>query len=117
MMPNDLDQRESGYVGQIASLLQQHGYQPVNGGYADYQLNFTIETGPVNADATLTLHQGPRIVAQAKGRDGGPRIIFDRSGVVRNAVDRCLPQFASQLPQPMPSYGPPPQYGYGPMVR
>jgi hypothetical protein len=96
-MPADLDQREAAYMGEIASVLQRRGYQPVNGGYALYRLDFSIETGPVNADATLTLTQGPRVIAEATGRDGGPRIIFDREGVVRSAMTRCLEQFEPQL--------------------
>ena len=115
-MPRNLDQREAGYLGMIGGMLEQNGYQPVNGGYADYELDFTIETGPVNADATLTLRQGPRIINQATGRDGGPRIIIDRNGVVRNAVDRCLNEFAPRLPRPSAPqpYTPPSGYGYGP---
>jgi hypothetical protein len=99
-MPTDVDEREAGYLGQIANVLRRNGYEPVGGGYADHRLTFTIETGPVNADATLVLDQRGRVVAQATGREGGPRIIFDRSGVVRVAVDRCLANFEPQLRGP-----------------
>ena len=84
-------------------------------GHAEYQLVFTIETGPINADATISLSHGGRVVAQAAGRDGGPRIILRRAEVVATAVQRALEQFDSQLarmdhgPQP---YGHPSQ-GYG----
>ena len=97
LMPIDLDEREVQYVGQIASILQRNGYQPVDRGPAEYKIEFTIETGPVNADATLRLLGRSGIVAEATGRDGGPRIIFDRNGVARNAANRCFDQFEPQL--------------------
>ncbi|MBL9113390.1 MAG: hypothetical protein JNJ83_00170 [Verrucomicrobiaceae bacterium] len=97
LMPNDLDEREVQYLGQIASILQRNGYQPANRGPAEYKLEFSIETGPVNADATLRLMSRSGIVAEATGRDGGPRIIFDRNGVARNAANRCFDEFEPQL--------------------
>ena len=104
LMPRNLDQREAGYLGRIATLLEQNGLRPVDGGFAEFQLDFSIETGPVNADAVLVMRDGPRVMAQAKGRDGGPRIILNRSGVVDNAVNACLSDFSAQLRRGQPSY-------------
>jgi hypothetical protein len=105
LLPYELDERETGYMRQITGMLRENGYQTVRGGYADYQLDFSIETGPVNADANLVLREGNRTVAQGFGRDGGPRIILNRNQVVRNAVDRCLAEFEPQLQNARRSYG------------
>jgi hypothetical protein len=105
LLPYELDEREASYMRQITGMLNQYGYNPVRGGYADYELDFSIETGPINADANLTLREGHRTVAQGFGRDGGPRIILNRNQVVRNAVERCLAEFEPQLRSARRSYG------------
>lgn len=115
LMPVPRNDYEARHLPQVFRALERHGYNPVSYGYPDLRLQFTIETGPVNADATITLLRGSRIIARAFGRDGGPRIIMDRSGVVLVAVDRALRDLDVQLGNAGPGWGEP--VPYGPMPR
>lgn len=93
------NEREATHLPGVVGALQRNGFTPLRQGHAEYQLVFTIETGPINADATISLSQAGRVVAEARGRDGGPRIILNRSAVVATAVQHALEQFDSQLVQ------------------
>jgi hypothetical protein len=93
------NEREATHLPGVVGALQRNGFTPIRHGHAEYQLVFTIETGPINADATISLSQAGRVVAQARGRDGGPRIILNRSAVVATAVQRALEQFDNELVQ------------------
>ena len=111
LMPMARNDYEARHLPQVARVLERHGYNPVSYGYPDLRLQFTIETGPVNADATITLLRGSRVIARAFGRDGGPRIIVDRSGVVASAMDRALRDLDVQLDRSGPGWGGPMPYG------
>lgn len=111
-IPQPRNSYESTHLQQVVNLLRRNGFDPVPYA-ASHRLYFTIETGPVNADATIRLYREGRTVVDAFGRDGGPMIIVDRSRVVRNAVDKALVEFEGQLrrqgsdwsyPTPYPSY-------------
>jgi hypothetical protein len=108
--PNN--EREATHLPQVVETLQRNGFTPVRRGYAQYEVGLLIETGPVNADATITLSQSGSVMAQARGRDGGTRIILNRSGVVANAVQKALQEFEPQLSHLQGNgYGHPQHYG------
>lgn len=109
-MPRPTNSYESTHLQQVVNVLRRYGYEPVNYG-ANHRLTFSIETGPVNADATIRLEREGRTIVDAFGRDGGPRIILDRAGVVRTAMDRALAQFDDQLRRVPPDWGRPTPYG------
>jgi hypothetical protein len=108
-IPQPQNNYESAHLQQVVNVLRQSGFDPVPYS-ANHRLYFTIETGPVNADATIRLYREGQVVVDAFGRDGGPLIIVDRARVVRNAVDRALAEFDSQLRR-LPDWSRPTPYG------
>ena len=76
-------------VPDAEELLERAGYEISHGRRADYELELDLDAGPVNAIVKMTLLERGRTVAEAEGKAGGPRMIFDRSGVIRDAFDRC----------------------------
>jgi len=95
-VPRPGNSYEATHLQQVVNVLRRNGYDPVSYG-ATHRLTFSIETGPVNADTIIRLDREGRTLVDAFGRDGGPRIIVDRAGVVRSSVDRALQEFDSQL--------------------
>jgi hypothetical protein len=81
----------------VASVLEDHGYQPVSAGGHRYTLDFEIEEGPINVDSTITLSKDGQVLARGWGRDGGPRKIFQHGEVVRRAFAQSLDDFSAQL--------------------
>jgi hypothetical protein len=115
-MPLDLNRNEQGLIGEVERVLEQNGLRPTDRREVEYQLAFSVEDGPVNADVTLDLYQGRNRVAHAYARVGGPRIVFQRQRVIREAFDKALQQFESQLPRTggyQDSYREPGQYQGG----
>jgi hypothetical protein len=101
-MPVEANANEQNLMVEVEQVLEAHGLRPTDRTGVDYQLVFSVEDGPVNADVTLELFQGRNRVAYAYARVGGPRIVFQRQRVIREAFDKALPQFASQLPRTTP---------------
>ena len=98
-MPVDLNANARNLIGDVEQTLEQSGLRPTDREGAEYQLAFSVEDGPVNADVTLDLYQGRNRVAHAYARVGGPRIVFQRQRVIREAFDKALQQFEAQLPR------------------
>ena len=96
-MPYDLNERELQYIRDVTGVLEANGYRPTRGGNAEYNLDFSIEEGPINTDTTITLSERGSTIAEGAGRDGGPQSIFDRASVVRRSFDRALREFSGQL--------------------
>ena len=99
-MPVNLNREEQNLIGDVEQALEEGGLRPTDRAGAEYQLAFSVESGPVNAEVTLDLYQGRARVAQASARAGGPRILFKRQQVIREAFDKALRDFESQLPGP-----------------
>lgn len=98
-MPVDLNRNEQNLIGDVENMLEQGGLRPTDRAGAEYQLTFSVEDGPVNADVTLDLFQGRDRIAHAFARVGGPRIIFQRQRVIRESFDKALREFEAQLPR------------------
>lgn len=98
-MPVNLNANEQNLIGDVEQSLEQNGLRPTDRSGADYQLEFSVEDGPVNADVTLDLFQGRNRIAHAYARVGGPRIVFQRQRVIREAFDKAMRQFEPQLPR------------------
>ena len=98
-MPVSLNQEEQNLIGDVEQALEDGGLRPTDRAGAEYQLAFSVEDGPVNADVTLDLYQGRNRVAHAFARVGGPRILFKRQKVIREAFDQALREFEAQLPR------------------
>ncbi len=98
-MPSQLDRDEQNLIGDVENVLEQNNLRPTDRTGAEYQLAFNVEHGPVNADVTLDLYQGRDRIAHAFARVGGPRILFKRQQVIREAFDKAIRQFEAQLPR------------------
>ncbi len=101
-MPMEANANEQNLMGDVEQVLEAHGLRPTDRTGVDYQLAFSVEDGPVNADVTLELYQGRNRVAHAYARVGGPRIVFQRQRVIREAFDQALRHFENQLPRTSP---------------
>ena len=97
LMPTGLSQNEARYLPDIEDVLIRSGYRPTRDRSAEYQLEFEIDDGPINADTHLTLSREGSEVARAYARVGGPRIIVQRQEFIRQSFDKCLRDFDSQL--------------------
>lgn len=97
-MPMETNANEQNLMDDVEQVLEARGLRPTERTGVDYQLAFSVEDGPVNADVTLELYQGRNRVAHAYARVGGPRILFQRQRVIREAFDKALQQFENQLP-------------------
>lgn len=82
---------------EIEDTLIRAGYRPTRDRSAEYQLEFDVDDGPVNADTHLTLSREGSEVARSYARVGGPRIILHRQEFIRQSFDKCLRDFESQL--------------------
>lgn len=96
-LPYEIGVRERQYLPDIADMLEEYNFHPVQYGGAPYKLDFTIDDGPINADTTITLYKHGQVLVRAQGRDGGPKMVFDRPGVIRRSFQRCLADFEDQL--------------------
>ena len=98
-MPVDLNRNEQNLIGDVENTLEQGGLRPTDRPGAEYQLAFSVEDGPVNADVTLELFRGRGRIAHAFARVGGPRIIFQHQQVIRESFVKALREFEAQLPR------------------
>ncbi len=97
LIPSGLSQDEVRFMPEIEDALIRAGYRPTRDRSAEYQLDFDVDDGPVNADTHLVLsHEGSE-VARSYARVGGPRIILHRQEFIRQSFDKCLRDFESQL--------------------
>jgi hypothetical protein len=62
------NEREATHLPAVVGALQRNSFTPIRQGHAEYQLVFTIESGPNNVDATISLSQAGRVVAGARWR-------------------------------------------------
>jgi hypothetical protein len=98
-MPYQLDQKEQSLIGEVERALENNGLRPTDRPGVEYELTFSVEEGPVNTDVTIDLLQGRARVARGYARAGGALKVFQRREVLRQAFDRALQQFESQLPR------------------
>jgi hypothetical protein len=107
-IPRDLDETERRYVYEVERVLTRAGYRIASGRSAEYELDFRIESGPINTDTYLRLlHEGREIVS-AYARSSG---VLARQQTVRNSFEKCLYEFESQVPGARPSHEPSPEPG------
>lgn len=97
LIPSELSQNEVRFMPEIEDTLIRAGYRPTRDRSAEYQLEFDVDDGPVNADTHLTLSREGSEVARSYARVGGPRIILHRQEFIRQSFDKCLRDFESQL--------------------
>ena len=95
-MPAELSERERLFVPDLESTLRNQGFVPVRSGAGDMQLEFVMESGPINTDTRIILMEGSRTVAQGNGRASGLPLI-GRSKVAENSFDRAHKQFEQEL--------------------
>lgn len=99
LMPEDLSADERRLAPYVEDVLRRAGFRPVYGGDAEYELDFKVDDGPVNADVHLTLLRRGGAVAKSYARTGGPGIVFRREEMIRESFDKCLSDFDRQLPR------------------
>lgn len=99
MMPEDLSADERRLIPYVEDVLRRAGFRPVYDGGAEYELEFKVDDGPVNADVHLSLLRRGGPVAKAYARTGGPSIVFRRQEMIRESFDKCLRDFDGQLPR------------------
>jgi hypothetical protein len=99
-MPPNLDETERDLLPDIEDVLVDAGYRTTFSGGAEYELDFVVESGPINTDVRIRLFRGRQEIAGAYSRSGGARSIFRRGEVVREAFGNCLDEFESRLPRP-----------------
>jgi len=99
-LPEDLNNTERRLLGAVVDVLEDAGYQITRGSSAEYELEFEIDDGPVNADVYITLLRDGDTLVKSYARTGGPRIIIDRDGVIRDSFEKSLSDFERRLPSP-----------------
>jgi hypothetical protein len=95
-MPASLSERERLFVPDLEAALRNQGLVPVRSGAGDMQLEFVVETGPINTDTRIALLEGSRTVAQGEGRASGLPLV-GRSKVAEKSFDRAFRQFEADL--------------------
>ncbi|CAN5836241.1 hypothetical protein BH11VER1_BH11VER1_05240 [soil metagenome] len=99
MMPEKLSDNERRLIPYVEDVLRRAGFRPVYGGGAEYELKFTVDDGPVNADVHLTLLRRGGELIKSYARTGGPSIVFRRQEMISESFDKCLRDFDRQLPR------------------
>jgi hypothetical protein len=99
MMPEKLSADERRLLPYVEDVLRRAGFRPVYGGGAEYELEFVVDDGPVNADVHLTLLRRGGAVVKSYARTGGPSIVFRRQEMISESFDKCLRDFDRQLPR------------------
>lgn len=94
-IPHYRDGYEARYLSTVESTLLRAGYQLSRSRSAEYELDFRIESGPVNTDTYLTLLRDRREIVKAYARGSG---LFKRDQVIRQSFDKCLLEFENRLP-------------------
>ncbi len=98
-MPTDLDSQEEAFIDDVADVLGDAGYRPTVSRSAEYQLEFSVEPGPVNVDVHIELHRNGDEVVKTFARSGGLTTMFKKQRVIRSAFDKALADFQARLPQ------------------
>jgi hypothetical protein len=111
-LPGNLDQTEQRLRPEIENVFEEAGYRVTQGRETDYDFDFSVEAGAVNADVTMMLFRGRREIVRAYARSGGARMLFRRSQVIRDAFEKCLGQFEARLSQANRYDSPPRRGGY-----
>jgi hypothetical protein len=88
---------ERQYMPEVADTLEDYDFRAVNTPGERYSLDFLIEEGPINVDSTITLYKDGRIIAQARGRDGGVKKALQPAKYIQRAYERSLEDFEDQL--------------------
>ena len=95
--PHSVHERR--YSSLASDYFEQAGYIVSNGGRGEYELEFTLDDGPINAVVNMTLIKRGRTLAEVEGKAGGPRMLFDREGIIREAFEDAFRQLDSDLPR------------------
>ncbi len=95
-MPEKLSDRERSFVPEIASALRSKGLIPVKHGKGDFQLDFTMSSGPINIQTYIALLEDEAVLFSANGRSGGVPLI-GRENVARKSFDEAFAEFQSGL--------------------
>lgn len=82
---------------EVADLLEDYDFRAVNTAGERYSLDFRIDEGPINVDSTITLYKDGRIIAQARGRDGGLKKALQPANYIQRAYERSMEDFEAQL--------------------
>lgn len=102
------DRNSERIVPGARDLMERAGYIVTRDRMADCELNVALDDGPVNAVVDMSFARAGRVLASAQGRSGGPRMIFNRQGVIQDAFDECARKLQPNIP---PARGG--SYGYG----
>lgn len=97
LVPQGLSAAERELLPEVEDALADAGFRVTHRAPADYQLDFEVDDGPVNADVHLRLARHDEEVAHAYVRVGGPRILVRRREVIRESFEKCLAQFTNQI--------------------
>jgi hypothetical protein len=97
-LPTRLNANEQRLLPEVEDTLTNAGYRTTRSQAADYDLRFSVEDGPINADTTITLMQEGDTIARGYARVGGPQIILARQKTVNQSFGQALDQFENQLP-------------------
>ena len=95
-MPDDLSDNESRLIGAVENVLEDAGYRTTRS-RGEFELEFKVDDGPINADVYLTLTRDGSTVAKAYSRVSGP-MLFKRQELIRESFEKCLRDFDRQLP-------------------
>ncbi len=88
---------ERRYSSLAADYFEQAGYIVSNGGRAEYELEFTLDDGPINAVVNMTLSKRGHTVSEVEGHAGGPSMLFDRERTIREAFEDALHQLDGEV--------------------
>ena len=91
-MPASLSDRERLFVPDIEASLRDNGLLPVRHGAGEMELEFTMDSGPVNTNTRIALRDGRRTVASGSGRASGLPLV-GRSTVAENSFKRAFDEF------------------------
>jgi hypothetical protein len=98
-LPTNLDPAERNLLPEIEDVLNNAGYRTSFSGEAEYDLDFLVDSGPINTDVRIRLFRGRQEIVVAYARSGGARSLFRRGQVVRDAFEKCLREFEARLPR------------------
>ncbi|MGJ8633551.1 MAG: hypothetical protein ACSHX7_06500 [Luteolibacter sp.] len=95
-MPAKLSARERSFIPEVESALTDAGLVPLSYGRGEYQLEYSIEEGPINTDTRIAiLESGSEIIA-GQGRASGAPLI-GRTGVAEKSFKKSFDQFTRDL--------------------
>jgi hypothetical protein len=89
---------EKRLLPELVEALQDAGYQ-ITEGQAEFQADFRINQGPINAETRMNFSRGNQSLAYATGRVGGPAKLFKGDQYAESSFFKCLQDFEYQLPK------------------